>query len=169
MIERILAFSVAQRWFVVLLTAAAAGFGLWSLQRLPIDAVPDITNNQVQINTLAPALSPIEVEKQVTFPIETALVGMPGLESTRSLSRNGFSQVTAIFGETVDIYFARQQVMERLAEAKEMLPAGRRAAHGADRDRARRNLHVGGRVSAARRSASRHVTASRAFRATAAI
>ncbi|MGE3279994.1 MAG: efflux RND transporter permease subunit [Alphaproteobacteria bacterium] len=124
MIERILAFSVAQRWLVVLLTAAAAGFGIWSLQHLPIDAVPDITNNQVQINTVAPALSPFEIEKQVTFPIETALTGMPGLESTRSLSRNGFSQVTAIFGETVDVYFARQQVMERLAEAKENLPPG---------------------------------------------
>jgi cobalt-zinc-cadmium resistance protein CzcA len=124
MIERILAFSVAQRWFVVLLTAAAAGFGFWSLQHLPIDAVPDITNNQVQINTLAPALAPFEVEKQVTFPIETALAGIPGLESTRSLSRNGFSQVTAIFGESIDIYFARQQVMERLADAKEALPPG---------------------------------------------
>ena len=124
MIERILAFSVTQRWLIVLLTAAAAGFGVWSLQRLPIDAVPDITNNQVQINTVAPALSPFEIEKQVTFPIETALTGMPGLESTRSLSRNGFSQVTAIFAETVDVYFARQQVMERLADGKENLPPG---------------------------------------------
>ena len=92
--------------------------------RLPIDAVPDITNNQVQINTLAPSLSPVEVEKQVTFPIETALAGIPGLEYTRSLSRNGFSQVTAVFDDDVDIYFARQQVGERLGEARESLPPG---------------------------------------------
>jgi cobalt-zinc-cadmium resistance protein CzcA len=91
---------------------------------LPIDAVPDITNNQVQINTLAPALSPVDVEKQVTFPVETALAGAPGLEYTRSLSRNGFSQVTAVFTERTDIYFARQQVNERLSEARRSLPPG---------------------------------------------
>ena len=89
MIERILTFSVRRRWFVVLLTAMAAGWGLWSLVRLPIDAVPDITNNQVQINTVATALSPSEIEKQVTLPVETSLAGIPGLESTRSPSRNG--------------------------------------------------------------------------------
>ena len=82
MIARILDFSVAQRWLVVLLVAAAAGFGLRSLQSLPIDAVPDITNNQVQINAVAPSLSPVEVEKQVTFTIENALAGIPGLQST---------------------------------------------------------------------------------------
>ena len=124
MIKRILAFSVHQRWLVVLLTAAAAAVGLWSLSRLPIDAVPDITNNQVQINTVAPSLSPFDVEKQVTYPIETALAGIPGLEYTRSLSRNGFSQVTAVFAEKLDIYFARQQVNERLIEAKSSLPPG---------------------------------------------
>lgn len=124
MIERILSFSLRNRVLVILLTAAIAGFGVYSLQSLPIDAVPDITNNQVQINTTAPAFSPVEVEKQVTFPVETALAGMPGLDSTRSLSRNGFSQVTAIFRDDVDIYFARQQVNERLAEAKENLPEG---------------------------------------------
>ena len=91
---------------------------------LPIDAVPDITNNQVQINTVAPALSPAEIEKQVTFRIETALAGIPGLESTRSLSRNGFSQVTAVFTERTDIYFARQQVNERLLECARSLPPG---------------------------------------------
>ena len=116
MIERILDFSVRHRWLVLLLTLAAA-FGVWSLTKLPIDAVPDITNNQVQINTVAPALSPVEIEKQVTFPIETALAGIPGLEYTRSLSRNGFSQVTAVFTDRTDIYFARQQVIERLTEA----------------------------------------------------
>ncbi|SDB71621.1 efflux RND transporter permease subunit [Belnapia rosea] len=124
MIARILDFSVRQRWLVVLLVAAVAGFGLRSLQSLPIDAVPDITNNQVQINTLAPALSPYEVEKQVTFPVETALAGIRGLQSTRSLSRNGFSQVVAIFRDDVDIYYARQQVLERLTEARELLPPG---------------------------------------------
>ena len=97
MIERILVFSIERRWLVVLLCAAASAVGAWSLTKLPIDAVPDITNNQVQINMIAPALSPVEVEKQVTFPIETALAGIPGLESTRSFSRNGFAQITAIF------------------------------------------------------------------------
>ena len=124
MIGRILDFSVHQRWAVVLFTLAAAAFGGWALTRLPIDAVPDITNNQAQINTLAPSLSPFEVEKQVTLPIETALAGIPGLESTRSLSRNGFSQVTVVFTEATDIYFARQQVLERLIEAREAMPSG---------------------------------------------
>jgi cobalt-zinc-cadmium resistance protein CzcA len=124
MIERILAFSVRRRWFVVLVTAMAAAVGLWSLTHLPIDAVPDITNKQVQINTLAHALSPTDVEKQVTFPVETALAGIRGLEYTRSISRNAFSQVTAVFSESTDIYFARQQVGERLAEARRSLPPG---------------------------------------------
>jgi cobalt-zinc-cadmium resistance protein CzcA len=124
MIERILAFSVRQRWLVLLTTFAACCLGAWSLVRLPIDAVPDVTNVQVQINALAPALSPVEMEKQVTFPIETALAGTPGLESTRSFSRNGFAQVTAIFADRTDIYFARQQVSERLTEVKTVLPPG---------------------------------------------
>ena len=96
----------------------------WSLIRLPIDAVPDITNKQVQVNTTAFALSPVEIEKQVTFRIETALAGIPGLENTRSISRNGFSQVTAVFTEKTDIYFARQQVGERLLELRPNLPPG---------------------------------------------
>ncbi|RUP11243.1 CusA/CzcA family heavy metal efflux RND transporter [Hyphomicrobium sp.] len=124
MIARLLSFSVHQRWLVVMLTVAAAAYGIYSLNRLPIDAVPDITNNQVQINTLAPSLSPVDVEKQVTFPVETALAGISGLEYTRSLSRNGFSQVTAVFAEKTDIYFARQQVGERLREAEKNLPDG---------------------------------------------
>ncbi|MBN9246833.1 MAG: CusA/CzcA family heavy metal efflux RND transporter, partial [Hyphomicrobium sp.] len=124
MIARLLSFSVHQRWLVVMLTVAAAAYGIYSLKRLPIDAVPDITNNQVQINTLAPSLSPVDVEKQVTFPVETALAGISGLEYTRSLSRNGFSQVTAVFAEKTDIYFARQQVGERLREAEKNLPDG---------------------------------------------
>ena len=124
MLERIIRFAIEHRMLVVLLTMAAAGLGGYALQRLPIDAVPDITNKQVQINTEAVALSPVEIEKQVTFPIETALAGMPGLESTRSISRNGFSQVTAVFRDHLDIYFARQQVNERLTAARESLPPG---------------------------------------------
>jgi cobalt-zinc-cadmium resistance protein CzcA len=124
MIARIFSFSIRERWLVVLLSIAVAAVGVYSLARLPIDAVPDITNNQVQINTIAPALSPDDVERHVTFPIETALAGIPGLEYTRSLSRNGFSQVTAVFSEKLDIYFARQQVNERLSEAKASLSPG---------------------------------------------
>ncbi|MGY3109311.1 Cu/Ag efflux pump CusA [Bradyrhizobium sp. LM6.9] len=124
MIEYILAASVRRRWLVLLVTLAAALSGAWSLTKLPIDAVPDVTNVQVQVNALAPALSPIEIEKQVTFPIETALAGTPGLELTRSFSRNGFAQVTAVFTDRTDIYFARQQVAERLTEAKASLPPG---------------------------------------------
>jgi cobalt-zinc-cadmium resistance protein CzcA len=124
MIGPILDFSVRNRWTVVLLAVIAACIGAWSLARLPIDATPDITNNQAQINTVAPSLSPYEIEKQVTFPIETALAGIPGLESTRSISRNGFSQVTAVFTESTDIYFARQQVLERLTEARDAMPEG---------------------------------------------
>jgi cobalt-zinc-cadmium resistance protein CzcA len=131
MIERILSFSLTHRVLVVLLVAAASAFGLYSLQRLPIDAVPDITNNQIQINTEAAALSPFEIEKNVTFPIETALAGIPGLSYTRSLSRNGFSQVTAVFEDNVDIYFARSQVSERMNQAKASLPAGAEPRMGA--------------------------------------
>lgn len=124
MIDRIVAWSVERRWLVLLLTLVAAIVGALSLARLPIDAVPDITNNQVQVNVVAPALSPELIEKQVAFPIETALAGIKGLESTRSLSRNGFVQVTAVFTDSTDIYFARQQVQERLTAARDALPAG---------------------------------------------
>jgi len=131
MIERILGFSLANRFLVVLLVAAVAALGIRSLQRLPIDAVPDITNNQIQINTEADALSPFEIEKSVTFPIETALAGISGLSYTRSLSRNGFSQVTAVFEDGIDIYFARTQVTERLTQAKASLPDGAEPRMGA--------------------------------------
>ncbi|WP_299307119.1 CusA/CzcA family heavy metal efflux RND transporter [uncultured Croceicoccus sp.] len=123
-IGSILDFAVRFRWAVIVLTAFAAIYGAMNLLRLPIDAVPDITNTQVQINTSAPALSPAQVETQVTFPIETGLAGIEGLETTRSISRNGFSQVTAIFEEGTDIYFARQQVNERLAPIGAALPQG---------------------------------------------
>ena len=124
MIEAIINYSIQRRWVIVALGAILVLLGGLALTRLPIDAVPDITNKQVQINTLAPALSPLEIEKQVTLPIETALAGAPGLESTRSLSRNGFSQITAVFSEATDIYFARQQVGERLTEVRSRLPQG---------------------------------------------
>jgi heavy metal efflux system protein len=124
MIDRIVTFSVERRWFILLITLIAAVIGAVSLSRLPIDAVPDITNNQVQVNISAPALSPELVETQVAFPIETALSGIQGLEYTRSLSRNGFSQITAVFDDSTDIYFARQQVAERLRTAEENLPEG---------------------------------------------
>lgn len=122
MMQRIITFSVHQRWLVVLLVALVGMFGGWALINLPIDAVPDITNNQVQINARAQALSAFEIEKQVTFPIENAMAGIPGLEYTRSLSRNGFAQVTVVFADGVDIYFARQQVAERLNQAREDFP-----------------------------------------------
>ncbi len=124
MLARIVTFAVERRWLVLLLTLAAALAGVFAIQRLPIDAVPDITNNQVQINVVAPALSPDQIEKQVAFTVETALAGIPGLEYSRSLSRNGFAQVTAVFDEKTDIYFARAQVAERLRTAEADLPDG---------------------------------------------
>ena len=124
MIEWIIDFSVRRRWLIVLLALVAAVFGFWSLTKLPIDAVPDVTNVQVQVNATAPALTPVEIEKQVTVALETALAGTPGLESTRSFSRNGFAQITAVFVDRTDIYFARQQVTERINEAKNNLPPG---------------------------------------------
>src|SRR5215467_3687607 len=113
------------------MVVVAAAYGVRSLQMLPIDAVPDITNNQVQINTSAPSLSPFEIEKNVTYPIETALAGIPGLAYTRSLSRNGFSQVTAVFEDRIDIYFARTQVAERITQARQNLPPGTEPKMGA--------------------------------------
>lgn len=122
MIEKILDRSVRHRWFIVLLTAVACALGVWSLNQLPIDAVPDVTNNQVQINAIAPALTPVEMEKQITFQIENILAGTPTLEYTRSFSRNGFAQVTAVFSDKTNVYFARQQVNERLQEIRQSLP-----------------------------------------------
>ena len=124
MIDRLLDASVRFRWAVLAITAIIALYGAFQLFRLPIDAVPDITNKQVQVNVSAPQFSPLDMERLVTFPVETALAGIPGLDYTRSISRNGFAQVTAVFGEDVDLYFARQQVAERLAQAGESLPDG---------------------------------------------
>ncbi|MDX4008524.1 CusA/CzcA family heavy metal efflux RND transporter [Pseudomonas aeruginosa] len=122
MFERIIQFAIEQRWLVLLAVLGMAGVGIGSYQKLSIDAVPDITNVQVQINTAAPGYSPLEVEQRITYPVETVMAGLPGLQETRSLSRPGISQVTVIFEEGTDIYFARQQVNERLSTAREQLP-----------------------------------------------
>jgi cobalt-zinc-cadmium resistance protein CzcA len=124
MIARILEFSLRQRAFVLLATALLVGIGLWSASQLPIDAVPDITNVQVQINTEVPALAPEETERLVTFPLETELTGVPGMDEVRSLTRFGLSQITLIFKDGTDIYRARQLVSERLQNALEKIPAG---------------------------------------------
>ena len=124
MLERIIRTAIAHRWLVLLLALGACALGIWNYGRLPIDAVPDITNVQVQINTEAPGYSPLEAEQRVTFPIETALAGLARLEYTRSISRYGLSQVTVVFEDGTDIYFARQQVAERLQQAVSQLPTG---------------------------------------------
>jgi len=130
MFDTLLKFCLAHRWLVIVTTLGVAALGVYNYQRLPIDAVPDITNVQVQINTEAPGYSPLEVEQRVTFALESVLAGLPRLESTRSLSRYGLSQVTMVFEDGTDIYFARQVVNERLAEAKDRLPAGLTPAMG---------------------------------------
>lgn len=124
MFERILRFAIEQRWLVLLAVLGMAGVGVYSYQRLPIDAVPDITNVQVQINAAVPGASPLETEQRVTFPIETAMAGLPHLRQTRSLSRSGFAQITVIFDDGTDLYFARQLVSERLQAASNELPQG---------------------------------------------
>ena len=122
MIEAILRLSIQQRGLILSLMVVVLVAGTWSFQHLPIDAVPDITNVQVQINTEAPGYSPLEAEQRITFPVETALAGLPNLSYTRSLSRYGLSQVTAVFEDNTDIYFARNLVSQRLAILKSELP-----------------------------------------------
>lgn len=123
-LEHIILFAIRQRWMVLAVVAGLAGLGVWSFQNLAIDAVPDITNVQVQINTEAPGYSPLESEQRITFPIETAIAGLPRLDYTRSISRYGLSQVTVVFEDGTDIYFARQLVNERLQAARGQLPPG---------------------------------------------
>ncbi|MEQ3653259.1 MAG: efflux RND transporter permease subunit, partial [Glaciecola sp.] len=122
MLEYIIQFSIQRRGLIMAAVIALCGLGLWNFTKLPIDAVPDITNVQVMINTEAPGYTPLEVEQRVTFPIETAMAGLPNLQFTRSVSRYGLSQVTIIFTDDTDIYFARQLVSERLSGAKSNLP-----------------------------------------------
>jgi cobalt-zinc-cadmium resistance protein CzcA len=129
-IERILSFSIERRWVVLVAALAMAALGAYDYQRLPIDAVPDITNVQVQINTEAPGYSPLESEQRVTFPLEAAMGGLPALAYTRSLSRYGLSQVTVVFHDGTDIYFARQLVNERIQDVKSKLPPGIEPAMG---------------------------------------
>lgn len=124
MIERILRSSIQHRGLVVLATIALAGFGAYNYTRLPIDAVPDITNVQVQVNTEAPGYSPLEAEQRVTYLVETAMAGLPRLKETRSISRYGLSQVTVVFEDGTDIYWARQLIAERVQEVKSQLPPG---------------------------------------------
>lgn len=124
MLEKIIRFAITHRWLMLLLTLALVGLGVWSFTKLPIDVTPDVTNVQVQINTQAEGYSPLETEQRITFPIETALAGLPGLDYTRSLSRYGLSQVTVVFKDGTDIFFARQQVAERLQQVRSQLPGG---------------------------------------------
>jgi cobalt-zinc-cadmium resistance protein CzcA len=124
MFEKLIRFCIEQRWLVMLVVLGMAGLGVYSYTKLPVDAVADISNVQVVINTEAPGYSPLEAEQRVTYPIETVMAGLPGLEQTRSLSRYGLSQVTIIFKDGTDIYFARQLVNQRIQEARDRLPAG---------------------------------------------
>jgi len=124
MLEIILRFSLAQRWLVIALVSAFAALGIYDAFKLPIDAVPDITNVQIQINTEAPGYSPVEAEQRVSYIVENAMAGLPKLDYTRSLSRYGLSQVTVVFEDGTDIYFARQLVSERIEKVKNALPSG---------------------------------------------
>ncbi|ARZ74617.1 MULTISPECIES: efflux RND transporter permease subunit [Stenotrophomonas] len=124
MLERLIGLSIRHRWLTLVLTAALVALGVWSYRHLSIDATPDITNVQVQINTQAPGYSPLEAEQRVTFAIETAMAGLPKLDYSRSLSRYGLSQVTVVFKDGTDLYFARQQVAERLQQIASQLPDG---------------------------------------------
>ena len=124
LLERMIAGAIRFRWAVLTTVLLLCAIGVWSFQRLPIDATPDITNVQVQINSEAPGFSPLEAEQRVTFPVETAIAGLPGLQYTRSVSRYGLSQVTAVFEDGTSIYFARQLINERLQSAREQLPPG---------------------------------------------
>lgn len=130
MFERLIRFAIEQRWLVLLAVLGMALLGGYNYTRLPIDAVPDITNVQVQINTHAPGYSPLETEQRITYPLETVMAGLPGLVQTRSLSRYGLSQVTVIFKDGTDIYFARQLVNQRIQEARSSLPNGITPAMG---------------------------------------
>ena len=124
LLERLVRGAIAQRWLMMGLTLALVLVGTWSFSRLPIDATPDITNVQVQVNTAAPGYSPLESEQRITYAVETAMAGLPALDQVRSLSRYGLSQVTVVFEDGTDLYFARQQVAERLQQVKSQLPDG---------------------------------------------
>lgn len=122
MINGLIHLAVSQRLIVLLMVAVLIGAGLYSLQSLPIDAVPDVTNVQVQVLTTAPSLAPLEIERQITFPVEVAMSGLPDIQEIRSVSKFGLSAVTIVFDDSVSIYFARQLVLERLSQAREQIP-----------------------------------------------
>lgn len=122
MIKQVISFSVSQRLLVLLMVALMTCAGIYSFLHLPIDAVPDVTNVQVQVLTAAPSLAPLEIERQITFPVEVAMSGLPDVEEIRSVSKFGLSAVTVVFDDSVDVYFARQLVLERLSEAREQIP-----------------------------------------------
>ena len=124
MIDKLIKLSIARRWLVMFFVLVVGALGIWNYQKLPIDAVPDITNVQVQINTGAPGYSPLEVEQRITYLVELAITGLPYVESTRSLSRYALSQVTVVFEKGTDIYFARNLINERLQQAKSDMPSG---------------------------------------------
>ena len=159
----------ASRWLVVLLFVAVALSALWSLRACPIDAVPDITNNQVQINTVAPALSPVEMEKQVTFPIETALAGTPASNTPARSRATASAQVTAVFGDKANIYFARQQVTSACSKSQAALPPGAEPSMGPISTGLGEIYMWTVEYQTPRPEAPVDVTASRAGRATAAI
>src|SRR5262249_21891961 len=121
-INTLIRFAVSQRLIVLLMVALIIGAGAYNLQSLPIDAVPDVTNVQVQVLTAAPSLAPLEIERQITFPVEVAMSGLPDIEDIRSVSKFGLSAVTIVFDDSVDIYFARQLVLERLSQARQQIP-----------------------------------------------
>ena len=122
--HRLIDFSLRNKFIVLIFTAVMVGVGFYSMTRLPIDAVPDVTPNQVLILTQAPGLGPVEVERFITFPVETAMSGLPGITDIRSVSRFGLSSVYVYFDERTDVYFARRLVLERLPDAREAIPAG---------------------------------------------
>ncbi|MBA3706826.1 MAG: efflux RND transporter permease subunit, partial [Bacteroidetes bacterium] len=124
MLDKVIHFSIKNKIIIGLLTLVLIIWGSYSVTQLPIDAVPDITNNQVQIITVSPSLAAEEIERLVTFPVEQTMATIPGIEEVRSFSRFGLSVVTIVFKEKVDVYWARQQVNERLNEAKTIIPAG---------------------------------------------
>ncbi|HEY0332520.1 MAG TPA: CusA/CzcA family heavy metal efflux RND transporter [Stenotrophomonas sp.] len=130
MLEKLIRFSIAQRAWVMALALVLVVAGTWSFRQLPIDATPDITNVQVQVNTAVPGYSPLEVEQRITYPLETVMAGLPRMDHYRSLSRYGLSQITVVFQDGTDIYFARQQVAERLQQVKSQMPAGIEPALG---------------------------------------
>ena len=121
-LHRIIDFALKNRFLILVFPLLLVGVGVYSMLRLPVDAVPDVTPNQVQILTEAPGLGPIEVERLITFPVETAMSGLPGITDIRSVSRFGLSAVYVYFDESMDTYFARRLVLERLPQAREAIP-----------------------------------------------